>query len=103
LAQRHRRFFAKLTRQRLKRSAFRSVDDLKGIINRYIAETNGDPKPFVWTADPRRSPPQTRERREALEQGADALPGCFDAAFYGLAQQGLELGEDLLDRIEVRL
>ena len=38
---------------------------------------------------------------EALEQRADAFPGCLDAAFCGLAQQCLELGEDLLDRIEL--
>jgi transposase len=46
-------FFAKLTRRRLKRGVFRSVDDLKDAINRFIVETNGDPKPFAWTADPR--------------------------------------------------
>jgi hypothetical protein len=47
-------FFAKLTRRRLQRGIFRSVDELKHAINRFIAETNGYPKPFVWTADPRR-------------------------------------------------
>jgi transposase len=40
-------FFAKLTRRRLKRSVFRSVDDLKAAIDRFVAETNADPKPFV--------------------------------------------------------
>jgi transposase len=47
-------FFATLTRRRLKRGVFRSVDELKAAIKRFIIETNGDPKPFVWTADPRR-------------------------------------------------
>jgi DDE superfamily endonuclease len=44
-------FFAKLTRQRLRRGVFRSVIDLQVPINRFVAETNVDPKPFVWTAE----------------------------------------------------
>ena len=43
-------FFSKLTRQSLRRGVFRSVDDLEAAIARYIAATNKDPKPFVWTA-----------------------------------------------------
>ncbi len=45
-------YFAKLSRRRLKRGVFRSVVDLQTAINRFIDETNDDPKPFVWTADP---------------------------------------------------
>jgi len=41
-------FFSTLTRQRLKRGVFRSVDDLEQAIARYIREHNGDAKPFVW-------------------------------------------------------
>jgi transposase len=47
-------FFAKLTRQRLKRGAFQSVVDLQLTINRFVADTNADPKPSVWMADPKR-------------------------------------------------
>jgi len=47
-------FFAKLTRRRLQRGVFRSVYDLQTAINRFVAETNENPKPFVWTADPNR-------------------------------------------------
>ena len=47
-------FFAKLFRRRLKRGLFRSVADLQAAINRFVTETNHDPKPFVWTADPNR-------------------------------------------------
>jgi hypothetical protein len=39
-------------KQRLKRGVFRSVVDLQAAINRLVAETNAEPKPFVWTADP---------------------------------------------------
>jgi transposase len=45
-------FFAKLSRRRLKRGVFHSVVDLQAAINRFVAETNANPKPFTWTADP---------------------------------------------------
>jgi transposase len=45
-------FFAKLSKRRLKRGVFRSVVELQAAINRFVAETNTEPKPFVWTADP---------------------------------------------------
>jgi transposase len=47
-------FFATLTRRRLQRGAFHSLVDLQAAINRYLAEHNHRPKPFVWTADPDR-------------------------------------------------
>ena len=43
-------FFAKLTRRRLQRGVFHSLVDLQAAINRYLAEHNANPKPFVWTA-----------------------------------------------------
>jgi transposase len=42
-------WFALLTRRRLQRGAFTSTGDLEAAIRAYIAETNADPKPFVWT------------------------------------------------------
>src|SRR6478736_5430719 len=45
-------FFAKLTRRRLKRGVFRSIVELQAAINRFLRDTNDDPKPFTWTADP---------------------------------------------------
>ncbi len=44
--------FAKLSKCRLKRGVFRSVVELQAAINRFLAETDDDPKPFIWTADP---------------------------------------------------
>lgn len=35
--------------RRLARGAFRSTRPLDQAIKRYIAATNADPKPFVWT------------------------------------------------------
>jgi transposase len=45
-------YFAKLTSRRLKRGVFRSIVDLQAAINRFLAETNVNPRPFVWTAEP---------------------------------------------------
>ena len=45
-------FFAKLSKQRLKRGVFVSVVDLQAAINRFVLEHNVEPKPFTWTADP---------------------------------------------------
>ena len=45
-------FFAKLNRRRLKRGVFVGIANLQEAINRFIAEHNKDPKPFVWTAHP---------------------------------------------------
>jgi transposase len=46
------RFFAEITRKRIRRGVFRSVLDLEVAIYRYLAEHNEHPKPFVWTAKP---------------------------------------------------
>src|SRR3982075_1988614 len=59
--------FAKLTGRRLKRGVFRSVVDLQVAINRFVAETNADPKPFVWTADPKRVLAAVKRGKQALE------------------------------------
>src|SRR5215212_199224 len=45
-------FFATLTKRRLRRGSFSSLVGLQAAINRYLAEANADPKPFVWTAEP---------------------------------------------------
>ena len=45
-------FFAKLAKRRLNRGVFHSLVDLQAAINRFVAETNHNPKPFTWTADP---------------------------------------------------
>src|SRR6202045_4112164 len=54
-------------RQRLKRGVFRSVIDLQVAINRFVAETNVDPKPFVWTADPKRVLAAVKRGKQTLE------------------------------------
>ncbi len=60
-------FFAKLSRRRLKRGVFRSLNDLQAAINRFVAETNKDPKPFVWTADPKKIIAAVRRGYQVLD------------------------------------
>jgi transposase len=60
-------FFAKLTRRRLKNGVFRAVDDPKAEIEGVVAETNDDPKPFVWTAKPNRVLAAVKRGKQALE------------------------------------
>jgi transposase len=44
------RFFRDLTENRLRRGAFRSVEELIEAIGEYIDHHNENPKPFIWTA-----------------------------------------------------
>jgi transposase len=60
-------FFAKLTRRRLKCGVFRSLVDLQAAIKRFLAETNNNPKPFVWTADPDQIIAAVRRGYQALD------------------------------------
>jgi transposase len=43
------RWFGEITRKRIRRGAFQSVDQLVQAIESYIAHNNANPKPFVWT------------------------------------------------------
>jgi transposase len=60
-------FFAKLGKRRLKRGVFCSIVDLQGAINRFLRETNDDPKPFIWTANPDKIIAAVRRGHQALE------------------------------------
>ncbi|MBZ0213238.1 MAG: IS630 family transposase [Nitrospirae bacterium] len=60
-------FFAKLARRRLKRGVFRSVVDLQAAINRFLADTNSEPKPFTWTADPDKIIAAVKRGHQVLE------------------------------------
>jgi transposase len=43
------RFFAEITRKRIRRGIFKSVAELEDAIHDYLDHHNGAPKPFVWT------------------------------------------------------
>lgn len=44
------RFFGRITEEAIRRGSFKSVKELQLAIERYIAEHNKAPKPFLWTA-----------------------------------------------------
>ena len=60
-------FFAKLTNRRLKRGVFASIVELQATINRFLAETNRQPKPFIWTADPNQIIAAVRRGHQTLD------------------------------------
>src|ERR1700688_1055239 len=45
-------FFAQTPKARRKRGVFRSIVELQAAINRFLRETNEQPRPFRWTKDP---------------------------------------------------
>ena len=60
-------YFAKLTKRRLKRGVFHSIADLQKAINRFINETNENPKPFVWTKEPDKIIAAVRRGHQVLD------------------------------------
>jgi len=63
------RWFAEITRKRIRRGTFTSVPDLISAIREYTRNYNRDPKPFVWTATPAAIMRKVRHCKEALETG----------------------------------
>jgi len=62
-------FFAKLTKQRLKRGVFHSLVSLQAAINQYVAQANDDPRPrpFRWTKHPDNIIAAVRRGHQALD------------------------------------
>jgi hypothetical protein len=46
---------------------FRSIVELQATINRFPAETNNNPKPFTWTADPDKIIAAVRRGHQVLD------------------------------------
>jgi transposase len=61
------RLFAEITRQRIRRGVFKSVGELIGAIEAWIAERNANPKPFKWTAKADSILEKNAQARRALE------------------------------------
>ena len=60
-------YFAKLTKQRLKRGVFSSIVELQAAIKRFLAETNADPRPFHWTKHPDKIIAAVRRGHQVLD------------------------------------
>jgi transposase len=63
------RWFAEITRKRIRRGTFRSVPDLVRAIRKYLRDNNTHPRPFIWTASTRSILRKVEHCQEALETG----------------------------------
>jgi transposase len=61
------RFFADITRNRIRRGAFKSVAQLIDAIMQYLETHNADPKPFVWTKSAAQILEKVARAKQALE------------------------------------
>ena len=62
------RLFAEITRERIRRGVFKSVDELKAAIIAWIEDRNANPKPFKWTAKADTILEKNARARTKLEQ-----------------------------------
>jgi transposase len=63
------RWFAEITRKRIRRGTFRSVRDLERAIREYIRANNKAPQPFQWVASANKILRKVRKYKETLETG----------------------------------
>jgi len=61
------RFFAEITRKRIRRGVFTSVAELAEAIHDYLDRHNANPKPFVWTKTAKVILAKERRALDALE------------------------------------
>src|ERR1700719_1083207 len=61
------RFFAEITRKRIRRGVFKSVDELEQAIMDYLDKHNGHPKPYVWTKTAAEIFSKVARAKQALE------------------------------------
>jgi len=62
------RWFGKLTDKAIRRGVFHSVPDLTAAIEAYLAASNDNPQPFVWTATADQILAKVRRGRVTLNQ-----------------------------------
>ena len=67
------RWFGELTRKRVRRGSFCSVEELQKAILEFLDAWNSEPKPFVWTATVESIMEKLSRCRQTLEQ---IQPGC---------------------------
>ncbi len=61
------RFFAEITRKRIRRGVFKSVAELESAIMQYLENHNADPKPFIWTKSAGKILEKVARAKQALE------------------------------------
>ncbi len=63
------RWFAEITRKRIRRGTFRSVAELEQAIYQYLRENNKHPRPFMWTATASSIMRKIKHCKEASDAG----------------------------------
>jgi transposase len=63
------RWFAEITRKRIRRGTFRSVRDLEKAIADYIRDHNNDPQPFQWVTTANKIIAKVRKYKRTSETG----------------------------------
>jgi transposase len=63
------RWFAEITRKRIRRGTFRSVRDLIKAIRDYVRQYNKNPQPFQWVASASKIIRKVNKYKETLETG----------------------------------
>jgi hypothetical protein len=63
------RWFAEITRKRIRRGTFGSVRDLVKAIQEYIRDNNKHPRPFQWVAGANTIVRKVRKYKRTLETG----------------------------------
>ena len=63
------RWFAEITRKRIRRGTFRSVRDLIRTIKDYVRHYNRNPQPFQWVASASKIIRKVNKYKETLETG----------------------------------
>jgi len=61
------RWFAEITRKRIRRGTFHSVTELNRAISEYLRENNRKPRPFIWTATASKIMKKINHCKEALD------------------------------------
>jgi len=61
------RWFAEITRKRIRRGTFHSVSELNRAISEYLRENNRHPRPFIWTATASNIMKKITHCKEALD------------------------------------
>jgi transposase len=70
------RWFGEITRKRIRRGVFVSVEALENAIEEFLTAWNSDPKPFVWTATVESIVEKLSRCKQTLER---IKPGCTRA------------------------
>src|SRR6266536_5090205 len=77
------RFFRDLTDKCVRRGVFHNVRELEQSIQRYIAQHNRQPKPYIWTA-------KARDILEKVKRAWYALKACGDLTKTSRALESIE-------------